>query len=36
MVAFPFNPRDLQRMLKRMGISIEEINASRVTIELAD
>ncbi len=36
MVAFPFNPRDLQRMLKRMGITIEEINAERVRIELAD
>ncbi len=36
MVAFPFNPRDLQRMLKRMGITIEELSALRVTIELAE
>lgn len=36
MVAFPFNPRDLQRMLRRMGISMEEVDAAKVTIELAD
>ncbi len=30
------NPRDLKRMLKRMGIEAQELEASRVTIETSD
>ena len=36
MVALPLNPRDLQRMLKRMGITVEEVRASRVVVELEE
>lgn len=28
------NPRELQKMMKRLGIKLEEVNAVRVTIEL--
>ncbi|MCE4602638.1 MAG: nascent polypeptide-associated complex protein [Desulfurococcales archaeon] len=31
-----FNPRDLRRAMKRMGIKLEEVNAVRVLIELDD
>lgn len=31
-----FNPRDLRRAMKRMGIKLEEVNAVRVVIELDD
>ncbi|MFP3172182.1 MAG: nascent polypeptide-associated complex protein [Acidilobus sp.] len=30
------NPRELRRMLKRMGIEAEELEATRVTIEAKD
>lgn len=30
------NPRELKRMLKRMGIEAEELEATRVTIETKD
>ncbi|GAB6148450.1 nascent polypeptide-associated complex protein [Stetteria hydrogenophila] len=36
MVALPLNPRDIERILKRMGIAIEELDATRVAIELVD
>ena len=36
MVALPLNPRDLQRMLRRMGITVEEVRALRVVVELED
>ena len=31
-----FNPRDLRRAMKRMGIKLEELNAVKVLIELDD
>ena len=31
-----FNPRDLRRMMKKMGISLEELKAVRVVVELED
>ncbi len=31
-----FNPKDLRRAMKRMGIRLEELNAVRVIIELDD
>ncbi len=31
-----FNPRDLRRAMKRMGISVEEVDAVSVVIELSD
>ncbi len=31
-----FNPRDLRRAMKRMGIKVEEVNAIRVIVELDD
>ncbi len=34
MVAFPLNPKDLQRILRRMGITVEEVRAGRVVVEL--
>lgn len=34
-MALPINPRDLERMLKRLGITMESLEATRVTLELA-
>ncbi len=31
-----FDPKELKRMMKRMGINVEEVNAVRVVIELDD
>lgn len=33
---FPGNPRQMQQMLKQMGIKSREINANKVTIECED
>ena len=33
---FGMNPRDLKRMMKKMGITLEEIRAVRVVVELED
>ncbi len=31
-----FDPKELKRMMKRMGINVEDVNAVRVVIELDD
>jgi nascent polypeptide-associated complex subunit alpha len=33
---FSLKPRDLKRMMKRMGIEVEEINATKVEVSLSD
>jgi nascent polypeptide-associated complex subunit alpha len=33
---FSLNPRELRRMLKRMGITVEELDAEEVVIKLSD
>ncbi|MCE4613070.1 MAG: nascent polypeptide-associated complex protein [Desulfurococcales archaeon] len=31
-----FNPRDLRRMMKRMGLEVEQVSATLVSVELDD
>lgn len=33
---FSLRPRDLKRMMKRMGIEVEEVDATRVEVSLSD